>query len=85
MKKQLESYKSPPPPPKKYKTTEAKNKTSKTITGIRENKTVAKPYNRTDFLKSNKKEATIRKLIYPSQSRLKIPKTPKYKSLFSRR
>ena len=43
--------------PQKSKNSETKNKTSKPITVNKENKTVTKPYNRTDFLKSNKKEA----------------------------
>ena len=74
--------------PQKSKNAEIKNKTSKAITVTKENKTVTKPYNRTDFLKSNKKEAANRKLVYPSQSRLKVPKTPKtpkYKSLVNKR
>ena len=58
-----------------------KNKSSKAITTSKKTE-ISKPYRKKDFLKIN------RQLIYPSQSRLKIPKTPKTpksKSLFSRR
>ena len=58
-----------------------KNKASKAITTSKKSE-ISKPYKKKDFLKIN------RQLIYPTQSRLKIPKnpkTPKSKSLFSRR
>ena len=58
-----------------------KNKSSKAITTSKKTE-ISKPYRKKEFLKIN------RQLIYPSQSRLKIPKTPKTpksKNLFSRR